>query len=201
MPGMAKVMIGELLVNAGLVTEPQVLTAVRGQRASGLPLGHYLIRTGVISEEELVRVLSHQLAVPVVQLDQTSIAEDAVAKVPSDVAVGNLIVPYKLEGKLLMLATADPTREDLLVQLRLSTMCDARFSLATPSAIDRGLQRAYGDKASTGVTPLAQSLRGRNDTAALAPIEKRLATLERHMSQLVQSLADSELVDATKFRS
>ena len=38
---MPKLMLGELLVGAGLVTETEVLTALRGQRASGLPLSRH----------------------------------------------------------------------------------------------------------------------------------------------------------------
>lgn len=197
---MARVMLGELLVGAGLVTEAQVLAAVRGQRATGLPLGLYFIRTGVLTEDLLMRVLSQQLTVPIVALDTVSIGDDAVAKVPKETALSNLIVPYRLDGKLLMIATADPTREDLLVQLRMSTMCDARFSLTTPSAIERGLERAYG--AAVAAQPfLPRPARAATDPGASSVLEQRLARLEQHVSMLVNTLADSDLVDVSKFKT
>lgn len=143
MAGMGKVMLGELLVGAGLVSEEQVLAALRGQRATGLPLGHYLVRSGILAEDELVRALSQQLGVPIVFLDGLRLPDDALRKVTADFARANLIVPFKLEGRTLHVATADPTRDELLGELRISTHCDVRFSMATPSSLDRALDRGY----------------------------------------------------------
>jgi len=143
MAAMAKVMLGELLVGAGLVSEEQVLAALRGQRATGLPLGHYLVRSGILAEDELVRALSQQLGVPIIFLDGLRLPDDALRKVTADFARANLIVPFKLEGRTLHVATADPTRDELLGELRISTHCDVRFSMATPSSLDRALERGY----------------------------------------------------------
>jgi hypothetical protein len=202
---MAKVMLGELLVRAGLVGEAQVLSAVRGQRGSGLPLGHYLVKTGVLTEDELVRVLSQQLEVPIVDLDSITPHTDALQKVNENYARTNLVMPFRLEGRVLYVATADATREDILDHLRVTTFCDARFSLATLSALDRALERAYGPgvatrpAASTGVWEAVQ-LPGRAKAApppaAAAPVgsaEQRIAALERTVAAVVKLLVSNEL--------
>ena len=175
---MPKLMLGELLVGAGLVTEADVLTALRGQRASGLPLGHYLVRTGVLSEDQLVRVLSQQLAVPVVDLDAITPHEDALQKVPAATARANAIVPFRLEGRVLTVATADPTRDELLGELRISTHCDVRFSMATPSSLDRALDRAYLARPATGTgglpAPAAAAGPGRTGSFSAASLSAAL---------------------------
>jgi Type II secretion system (T2SS), protein E, N-terminal domain len=219
MAAMAKVMLGELLVGAGLVTEEQVLAALRGQRGSGLALGHYLVRSGVLGEDDLVRALSEQLGIPVVFLEGLMVHDDALRKVPEDFCRANLIVPFKLEGRTLHVATADPTRDELLDQLRISTHCDVRFSMAAPSSIDKALERAFSVRSGAassvpakssaskpakgqasplpaGIAAVAAVATDRQDDA-ISSIEQRLIGLEAIVSKVVavlekHSLATSE---------
>jgi type IV pilus assembly protein PilB len=194
---MAKMMLGELLVGAGLVSEEQVLAALRSQRGSGMPLGHYLVRSGMLAETELVGVLSQQLSVPIVDLDTLSLHDDALKKVAPDYARANAIVPYRLDGRILMVATADPTRDEVLDHLRVATFCDAKFSLATPASIDRALDRAYPLR---GGAPLAA---GRDrDVGARAGgsgIEPRLAQLETAVAALIELLVGHQLAKREDF--
>jgi hypothetical protein len=209
MAAMAKVMLGELLVGAGLVSEEQVLAALRGQRATGLPLGHYLVRSGILAEDELVRALSQQLGVPIIFLDGLRLPDDALRKVTADFARANLIVPFKLEGRTLHVATADPTRDELLGELRISTHCDVRFSMATPSSLDRALDRAYlARPATTGAlpapaTPAGPGRTGSFSAASLSGALPGAATssgaggMQAAASAVTQGLSSVATADAT----
>jgi hypothetical protein len=199
---MAKLMLGELLVGAGLVSEEQVLAALRAQRGSGMPLGHYLVRSGMLAESELLGVLSHQLTVPIVDLDAVTLHDDALKKVPPEYAKANAIVPYRLEGRTLLVATADPTREEVLDYLRVATFCDAKFSLATPSSIDRALDRAYALRPGAPAAGTAGVTTGAAAAAAgRAPmtLEQRIARLETAVTTLVDLLVGHELASRESF--
>jgi len=200
---MAKLMLGELLVGAGLVSEEDVLTALRGQRASGLPLGHFLVRSGMLAESELVRVLSQQLGVPVVDLDAITPHTDAVQKVPSSLARANAVVPYRLEGRVLTVATADPTREEVADELRAQAVEDIRFAIATPSMIDRALERAYMRAANpTGAQRMAAFAGGlaqARSGASPATLEQRIAVLESVVTRLVGVLVMHDLASDDDF--
>ena len=201
---MAKLMLGELLVGAGLVTEEGVLTALRGQRASGLPLGHYLVRSGMLAEDQLVRVLSQQLAVPVVDLDAITPHEDALQKVSMAVARANAVVPYRLEGRVLTVATADPTRDEVADELRVSSHCDVRFTLATPAASDRALERAYVRVAGSpgAARQLAFAAGGAaSPVTARSPstLEQRIAGLEMLVTRLIGVLIMHDLASEEDF--
>jgi hypothetical protein len=207
---MGKLMLGELLVSAGLVGEEQVLAAVRAQRGSGLPLGHYLVRSGILAEDQLLRVLSQQLEVPIVDLDALTVHDDALKKVPAEYCKANLVVPYRVDGRVLVVATADPTREEVLDHLRVTTFCDVRFSLATPSALDRALERAYGGGAASAAGAPTSSSSSSSSSSSAAPgavaggavpvdIEQRIARLETAVSMLVDLLAGHELLRKEDF--
>ena len=180
-------MLGELLVGAGLVSEEQVLSALRAQRGSGMPLGTYLVRSGILNETELISVLSQQLEVAIVDLDATSLQDDAVKKVAPDYARANMIVPFRMEARALIVATADPTREDILDHLRVTTFCDARFLLASPAAIERGLERAYGSPGGS------KDRRETTSTRASYSLEQRIASLETAVTALIDLLVGHEL--------
>ena len=191
MSDMAKMMLGELLVTAGLVSEDQVLSALRAQRGTGMPLGSYLVRSGILSETELISVLSQQLDVPIVDLDALSLHDDAVKKVAPEYARANMIVPFRMEARTLLVATADPTREEVLDHLRVSSFCDAKFLLASPAAIERALDRAYS-------APGAPAMP--RDTARVpVSLDVRIARLETAVSAVIDLLVGHELANPDDF--
>lgn len=187
-------MLGELLVGAGLVSEEQVLAALRAQRGTGMPLGAYLVRSGILTESVLINVLSQQLEVAIVDLDATSLHDDAVKKLPPEYARANNVVPFRMEGRTLIVATADPTREEVLDHVRVSTHCDARFLLASPAAIDRALDRAYGATAAPSIP---------RDTGTRLPVslELRISRLETAVTALIDLLVSHELAQQEDFPS
>jgi len=58
--------LGEMLVQAGLVDEPDVQRALEFQNRFGGELGAVLIRMGALSEESLLTTLSKQLELPII---------------------------------------------------------------------------------------------------------------------------------------
>ena len=197
---MAKLMLGELLVGAGLVSEEQVLAALRAQRGSGMPLGIYLVRAGILNETELISVLSQQLEVAIVDLDAVTLHDDAVKKVPPEYARANRVVPFKMEARTVVVATSDPTREEVLDHVRVSTHCDARFMLASPAAIDRAIDRAYGTALSMASGPSLP--RATTGTMSIpVSLEQRIARLETAVTAIIDLLVSHELANQEDFPS
>lgn len=190
---MAKIMLGELLVGAGLVSEEQVLAALRAQRGSGLPLGIYLVRSGVLTETELISVLSQQLEVPIIDMDAVSLQDDAVKKIQPEYARANRVVAFRMESRTVVVATSDPTREDVLDHVRVSTHCDARFMLASPAGIDRAIERAYPSPISPGVAS--------NTARTAVSLEQRIARLEIAVTSIIDLLVSHELANQEDFPS
>jgi hypothetical protein len=191
MTGMAKMMLGELLVGAGLVSEEQVLAALRAQRGSGMPLGIYLVRSGVLTETELISVLSQQLEVAIIDLDAVSLQDDAVKRIPPEYARANRVVAFRMEARTVVVATSDPTREDVLDHVRVTTHCDARFMLASPAGIDRAIDRAYGSPTAPDVP--------RNTSRTPVSLEQRIARLEIAVTSVIDLLVSHELAKQEDF--
>ena len=65
-----KVRLGDLLVEAGAISESQLLAALQEQKVSGRKLGRVLVESAILTEEDMLHCLSSQLGVPFMGLRQ-----------------------------------------------------------------------------------------------------------------------------------
>lgn len=116
--------LGELLLNEKLVTPGQLDEALRNQAIFGIKLGSSLIELGFIDDQQLCRFLSRKLGVPAVaERDLSWISGDVLALVPAEVAARLQVVPFRLDGKKLSLAMADPADFKAIDEVAFVTSC------------------------------------------------------------------------------
>jgi type II secretion system (T2SS) protein E len=140
----ARKRLGEILVQAGVLSEPQLRAALNEQKRWGGPLGRILVDMKFITEEQMIQALSHQLNFPAVNLDQRLIDEQVLALVPGDFAESHSLVPFAVQGKFLDVAMSDPTNLAVIDELRIRTRMNVRPYLSGPKAIERAMARWYG---------------------------------------------------------
>jgi len=100
--------LGEILIEAGIVTPEKLDLALREQRQTGEKLGATLQRLGVCSEQEIGKVLANQAGVPVVDLAQAGVDPEAVALVGREMAEKRSLLPLRARGSTLQVAMANP---------------------------------------------------------------------------------------------
>ena len=140
---MARKKLGEMLVEAGVLSEQGLRTALNEQRRWGGTLGKTLIEMKLLSESELVRVLSLQLSLPTIDLDNLDIHPTVLELVPGELAEQNNVVPFAQPMKFLDVAMADPTNLGLIDELRIRTQLNIRPYLAGPKMIERAVAKHY----------------------------------------------------------
>ncbi|MEZ4398745.1 MAG: hypothetical protein R3B06_01905 [Kofleriaceae bacterium] len=141
---MARKRIGEILIEAGLIDEDALRSALVEQRRRGGPIGRALVDLKLVAEETLVAALSRQLAVPVVDLDGMEISQAVVDLVPGELAESFGLVPFDQPMKFLDVAMSDPNNLRVIDELRVRTNLNIRAYLAGPKAIERAIGRYYG---------------------------------------------------------
>ncbi len=140
-------MLGEVLVQRGLVTDAQVATALQLQGSSGKRLGEVLVEMGALDERSLVDALADYFGMAVTDLRRDTPNPAALALVPEELAREHLAIPVHVDDEGLHVAVAQPS-DDLRfllaetsghsVRLRLAPMSDIRW------AIDRSYQAIGG---------------------------------------------------------
>ena len=141
---MARKRIGEILIEAGLIDEDGLRSALVEQRRRGGPLGRALVDLKLVAEESLVVALSRQLGVPVVDLDTIEVPQAVIDLIPGELCETWGVVPFAQPMKFLDLAMSDPSNLRVIDELQVRTNLNVRSYLAGPKAIERALGRYYG---------------------------------------------------------
>ena len=132
MPPVARMRIGELLVDAKLITKDQLEVALAAQHKSGRKVGQVLIELGIVNETQLTQTLGQQLSVPWVSLYHIDFSRQLLNLVPREIAERYCLIPIyvrrvRKQGETLYIAMEDPTHEAALAAVTQSA------SLAGPS--------------------------------------------------------------------
>ncbi len=142
---MARQKLGEMLLEAGVIDDAQLRSALADQRRWGRSLGRTLVEMRLIAEDALVTVLAKQLGVQSVDLDRYEIPSHILALVPPDVARNSRVLPFAQSGRFLDVAMADPQNLGVIDEIRIRTQLNIRPYLCGPKQIERNIGRFYGD--------------------------------------------------------
>src|SRR3989339_478633 len=100
--------LGEMLIDAGLLTEGQLKQALTEHKKAGLRLGQYISRQGMLNENQIVDVLSRQLKIEKYHPDSFPIDESLARLIPIETAQKFQLAPLHKRGRLLTIAMTDP---------------------------------------------------------------------------------------------
>ncbi len=139
--------LGEMLIEAGLLTADQLGRALAEQDRSFTPLGVKLIQLGMIHETDLLYILSEQLDVPVAQLDGRRIPQELIDLVPLETAEQYGCIPLfrRTTGRLseLFLGMLDPTDVAAIDAIRFLLGCRVRPVLVLHGQLMDAIERHY----------------------------------------------------------
>ncbi len=103
-----KIRIGDLLIQNGIIDEPQLMQALDQQKKTGQRLGRALIEMGLVEEDQLLQLLSEQLNVPFVQLRNFQFNAQLCLRIPETLARRFRAIVLSEEGHELLIGMADP---------------------------------------------------------------------------------------------
>jgi type IV pilus assembly protein PilB len=134
--------LGDLLVEAGLITGAQLQEALK-EKAPGQKLGDALLQRGYITEQQLIEVLEFQLGIPHVSLYRYPIDPKVTNLISKEFAKRHMVMPLKIEGERLLVAMADPMDFFVIDDLRLSTGFQIETAIASKDDILRTINKYY----------------------------------------------------------
>ena len=138
-----RLLIGELLVSARMITHTQLADAlVRQSTSTGRRLGSILVEVGALSEHDLALALSEQLGIPLIDLSHETPTPDAAEILSESIARAHMAVPIEADEHGITIAVADPS-PDLDAILRNATHRTVRIVVAPRSDVQRAIDTAY----------------------------------------------------------
>ncbi len=154
--------IGDLLVREGLITKDQLDKALQEQRQNGTRVGYNLVKLGFVQEIELTKTLARQYKMPAVDLSKFEVDPKIVKLIPADLAVKNLVLPLKRDGRTLTVAMADPTNFAVIDDLKFITRYDIFPVIAGEFTLRNTLEKIY-ESADVQISALLGEIEGLED--------------------------------------
>ena len=205
--------IGRLLVEGGFITQENLDEGIASVQQESTTLRNALVSKGYIAPETYSTFLSIQTRVPLVDLRQVSVSDDAIRLVPEDIARSYNVLPFMIEGDALRVAMDDPQDMDAINTLTTVTGYRIRPRLPNQGSVEELLGQYYrstpamvqqlenilGNGGEPGAGPEAQPVAA--PTVVAAPVgQPMLAPEEVARAPVVQAL-DMIINQAVKDRA
>ncbi|MBN1444574.1 MAG: Flp pilus assembly complex ATPase component TadA [Candidatus Omnitrophica bacterium] len=144
-----KKLLGQMLLEEGVVTESELKKALDNQRKTGHFLGRILVDMGFVDEKELKRILSIQAGIEMIDLKNTPIDKKGVEVFPSALAKTYNAVPVKLERNILTLAVGDTLSLNIQDDISFILGYKTKMVLADENDIRDAIETHYGKEIET----------------------------------------------------
>ncbi|HEV8686203.1 MAG TPA: hypothetical protein VGQ84_02945, partial [Gaiellaceae bacterium] len=143
-PAPERLLLGELLVEAGQLSADRLEAALNQQAQFGRRLGEILLGRGWISSRALAEALARQHDAEFVDLARTQVDPLAAGLLQPQFARRHQALPVRFvtEAEVLV-AVADPTNLQILDDLRLAIPQKIRLAVAESDVLDGALARIY----------------------------------------------------------
>ncbi|MGD2271793.1 MAG: GspE/PulE family protein [Desulfobacterales bacterium] len=146
----AKKRLGEILVEGGLISIEQLEKALPYQKKSNLKLGQFLVREGIVSESQIVDMVSSQLNLTKYSADKYPVDPILADLIPADIAFKYQAAPLKRNGLLLTIAMTDPMDINAIDAIEIVTNNEVETVICTEQDLNQILSTLYGTYSGIG---------------------------------------------------
>ncbi len=176
--------LGEMLLEAGLIDQFQLESALSMQRNLGGRIGSALVKLGYLPEETIMEFLESQEKYSRVSLQDLEVPAQLMAFMSAERMLELMVVPIELRKtgneKLLRVAMTDPTNLKLIDDLQFTTGCKVIPVLAVEDEICQAIKKNIPKETPKSPEPVVEDNfveHGMVDLADISPHDPRLDRL------------------------
>lgn len=141
--------LGDILIDANVITPDQLSEALGKQKELGVRLGQALIQLGMTDEEEVMQAMHAQLGTPIARIREAKVTKEVVAMLPEDIVRKYNVFPFEVDPNnpnILHVAMEDPLNLFAIDDMSIVTNMQIEPMVSTPSDIRFGIERYYGNE-------------------------------------------------------
>jgi type IV pilus assembly protein PilB len=137
--------LGDILVNAGILTREQLAEALDEQQKDPTQLlGTILIERDFTTDDAIAQAVACQLEKPVVNPMEVHIQQNALDALHRDLCTWHVCIPLRITPDRLVVAMANPLDESAIMKLRDVSQREITPVVGTPSHIMGAIDNYYG---------------------------------------------------------
>jgi len=142
--------LGEMLVESRFLTEEQLKSALAEHKKADLKLGQYLNRQGIVSENQIVALLSTQLKIGKYHPDSYPLDVNLARLIPIETAQKYQAAPLRKKGRLLTVAMIDPLDLNALDTIEIAANAEVEPVVCTERELNQLITSIYGVQSGVG---------------------------------------------------
>lgn len=135
--------IGELLKEAGIVTDEMISYALKIQKVSRERVGDVLLRLRFATDTEVARIVAQQNDLPFDNLEGCIPQREALTQIPFTIAQKFSLLPIEIVDNHLLVATDNPGNPEIADRISRFSSYPLRPLVAPTSRLLRTIQQAY----------------------------------------------------------
>jgi type IV pilus assembly protein PilB len=139
-------LLGEILVDMGIINKEQLKQALDEQTKRGGVIGEVIVQLGFATEEEIAQCLSFQYGFAYLLLENYEINSEVIKLVPKNVASHYCLIPLDKINNTLTVAMANPLNLEAIEDLEDVTSLDIQVFVSTPTDIRKAIEKYYGER-------------------------------------------------------
>lgn len=140
--------LGDILIDAGIITKEQLVSALNEQKNKGQKLGETLIDLGFTTEVEIANALHRQLNYDYVILSERRIDPDIIKLVGEEILRKNNVMPFEYKQgypNVLRVAMSNPLDFVAIDDIAIVTNLRIEPAVATSQDIAAAIDKYYGN--------------------------------------------------------
>lgn len=137
--------LGDILVEAGVISAQQLQEALSKQKILGKRLGKVLVDTGMTTEDSIATTLAAQMNIPYLNLNEITIPPEVLTAIPEGIVRSHNLLPVKLDGNKLQITMVDPLDVFIIDEITFQTGYELNVGISPESQIEAAIKHYYGN--------------------------------------------------------
>ena len=184
--------VGDILIEAGLVSKQQVEEALSLQeKGKRKRLGTILVERGLITEIQLLTALASKFGMRIVDLNESPPDKKAISCLPREIIERMQVLPIEAGPGYMVVATSTPTDPTISENLHFATNCRLELVVASAKQISSAIANHF-ETLEDSVEHLIANL---DDLDVILEEDHELATVTETDSKVI-NLVNKVLLDA-----
>ena len=135
--------LGDILVDANVITEDQLQYALKVQKTTGKKLGEVLTDEDIVTEEEIIQVLAFQLGIPHMDIKKFFISPEVPKLIDEKLARRHNIIPIAKSEDTITLAMSDPLNIFAIDDVNMMTGLEVKPVISVKEDIESAIDSYY----------------------------------------------------------
>ena len=100
--------LGDILINAGAISEAQLLDALKVQKVLGKKLGEILVEQDIVTEDLIIEAIETQTGIHKIDLNSIQFDKKSITLISQKLCEKYILIPFGFENNKIKVALSDP---------------------------------------------------------------------------------------------